>query len=142
MKLAKKKVNTQKQKAFEFDPTKKKIKFKFDMSMLNMFIGYCYCDNKMISKMNLMNLRKLFEMTDMHQYQINVDLYARVQFIQRTLEARLVYGMANRDAIIAYAKEANNKVTDNIVAILDRYSNLNEEEIKFITKSVADRIQY
>ena len=52
MKLAKKKVNTQKQRAFEFDPTKKKIKFKFDMSMLNMFIGYCYCDNKMITKMN------------------------------------------------------------------------------------------
>lgn len=142
MKIDKKELKKTKEKAQEYNPMKKKIKFKFSLSTLNMFIGYIYSDSPLISKMNLMNLQKLIDLTDTHQYELNRELYTRLNFISRSLEGKLSRGLASRDILTSYAKEDNNDISDKIIRNIDRYTQLNDEEIKYITKAVSDRLQY
>jgi hypothetical protein len=143
MKIQKKTKNAKKDKdsLLEYNPTKK-IQFRFDRSVFNMFIGYIYLDSPLISKLNLMNLNKLLDLTDERPYETNRELYTRMIFCKKSLEAKLRMGMMKEDVIISYARETNNEICDKLIANLDTLKQLNEDEIKFITESIADRLQY
>lgn len=129
------------EKELAYNPMKK-IKFRFDRSILNMFIGYIYSKNKLISKMNLSNLYKLLDMTDERIYDVNRELSTRLTFAKKSLEAILMKGMVNQDSIISFARESNNEVCDKIIEELPHYQQLNDDEVKFIAKSISDRLQY
>lgn len=131
-----------KKKEQNFGNPVRKIKFKFDRAMLNTFIRYIYSDSKSISKMNLSNLNKLLEITDEDVYIVNRELYTRLTFAKKSLEAILMKGLVNRDSIIAYAREMNNDLCDKIIQELDQNGEINEDEIRFVTKAVSDRLQY
>lgn len=131
-----------KKKEQNFGNPVRKIKFKFDRAMLNTFIRYIYSDSKSISKMNLSNLNKLLEITDEDVYIVNRELYTRLTFAKKSLEAILMKGLVNRDSIIAYAREMNNDLCDQIIQELDQNGEINEDEIRFVTKAVSDRLQY
>lgn len=131
-----------KKKEQNFGNPVRKIKFKFDRAMLNTFIRYIYSDSKSISKMNLSNLNKLLEITDEDVYIVNRELYTRLTFAKKSLEAILMKGLVNRDSIIAYAREMNNDLSDQIIQELDQNGEINEDEIRFVTKAVSDRLQY
>lgn len=131
-----------KKKEQNFGNPVRKIKFKFDRAMLNTFIRYIYSDSKSISKMNLSNLNKLLEITDEDVYIVNRELYTRLTFAKKSLEAILMNGLVNRDSIIAYAREMNNDLCDKIIQELDQNGEINEDEIRFVTKAVSDRLQY
>lgn len=92
--------------------------------------------------MNLSNLNKLLEITDEDVYIVNRELYTRLTFAKKSLEAILMKGLVNRDSIIAYAREMNNDLSDQIIQELDQNGEINEDEIRFVTKAVSDRLQY
>lgn len=119
-----------------------KIKFKFSKSILNLFIGYAFSDSTSISKMNLSNLNKLLEMTDERTYEIDTELYARLKVAKSILDAKLHKGLDNKDAILSYCSKESDKEISKILSRIDEYTNLKQNEIKFITNSVVDRLQY
>lgn len=130
----------QQQSPYEIIPPK--IKFKFDKGILNMFIGYIFKESKLIKKIDLSNLFKLLEMTDEHQYASMPDLLARFDFAKRALDARINLGMENAALIKTYCYQNDSEINHKIFDELDSYTNLNDNEIEFIKKAIAERLQY
>lgn len=121
----------------------KKIPIKFDISMLNMFIGYIFKKSVQITRKSLMNMKKLFDVIDESIYENNDQLEARIEFINKALEAKLKLGFESDDVIINYCKsDMYNKENQDIINNIPLYTKINYEEIKYINKCVEDRLQY
>lgn len=120
-----------------------KIALKFDITMLNMIIGYIYKDTSQINRRALHNVKKLFDIIDERIYEGKPNLESRLKFIKRTLKAKLDNGYENESVIINYCREeVGNKEVNSIINNLEQYRKINFEEIKFITKAISDRLKY
>jgi len=121
----------------------KKISLKFDISMLNMLIGFLFKNSSQVSRKSLNNLKNLFEIIDERIYEGNEKIESRIYFIKRALEARLDRGFENEDAIINYCRtDTFNKEIEEIIKSLLIYKKINYEEIKYINKAIVDRLKY
>ena len=90
-----------------------------------------------------MNMNTLFLMVDTTIYESNPKALARINFIKRALDARVSQGYENEDIIINYCRTDNNdSETEAIIKSLEEYRKINYEEIKFINKSVEERLKY
>ena len=119
-----------------------KIKFKFDKSILNMFIGYAFCDDKSVTKKDLSNLYKLLELTDDHTFEADVDIYTRFDLAKTALEGRLYKEINKPDLLKSYCKKLNNELADEVLSHIDEYTKISNSELKFIQNAVIDRLQY
>lgn len=120
-----------------------KIPIKFDISMLNMFIGYIFKKSVQITRKSLMNMKRLFDVIDMTVYAGNDAMESRVEFIRNALEAKLIKGFENDDIIINYCRsDTSDKNNEEIINNIPIYTRINYEEIKYINKAVEDRLQY
>ncbi len=120
-----------------------KIALKFDITMLNMIIGYIYKDTSQINRRALHNVKKLFDIIDERIYEGKPNLEARLKFINRTLKAKLEKGYENETVILNYCREdVGNKEVNNIINGLEQYRKINFEEINFITQAITDRLKY
>lgn len=126
----------------DFEP--KKITLKFDITMMNMFIGYLFKNSKQITRKSLTNMKKLFDVIDEKVYEGNSKLEERLYFIHRALKARLELGMENENVMINFCRSesGNNKDNDEIIKNLPIYKKINYEEINYINKAIKDRLQY
>ena len=120
-----------------------KFPIKFDIAMLNAMIGYIYKPTNQIPKKALLSLNRLFNKIDINVYNVNSKMLTRVKFIKRSLDGYINKGISNRDLLVNYAKSVNDdedmqEILDNI----ERYTRLNYEEIKFISKCIEDRLKY
>lgn len=120
-----------------------KIALKFDITMLNMIIGYIYKDTSQINRRALHNVKKLFDIIDERIYEGKPNLESRLKFIKRTLKAKLEKGYENETVILNYCREeVGNKEVNTIINNLEAYRRINFEEIQFITQAVTDRLKY
>ena len=120
-----------------------KVAIKFDITMLNSMIGSIFKRSVQVTRKSLMNMKRLFAVIDENVYEGNEPLEARIQFINRALEAKLDMGFENDDAIINYCRTDNfNKENNEIINNIPHYTKLNYEEIKYINKAVEDRLKY
>lgn len=127
-------------KEYTFD---KKIALKFDITMLNMLIGYLFKKSRQITRKSLTNMKKLFDVIDETVYESDEKLEARLYFIKRALKARLELGMENEMVIINFCRsDTNNAEIEEIINNLELYKKINYEEINYINKAVKDRLQY
>lgn len=135
------KTNTKNNRGFSEET---KIPIKFDISMLNMCIGYIFKKSTQITRKSLMNMKRLFDIIDDNIYVGNDQMIARFEFIKNALEVILVRGFENEQAVINYCGEhaSDSKVFDELVANLPVYTKINYEEIKYINKAVEDRLKY
>lgn len=120
-----------------------KLPIRFDISILNMMIGYLFKSSIQVTRRSLKNLKQLFDILDTSIYQNNEKMSTRIDFIKNALEARIEKGFENEDAILNYC------ITDNppdelkeIIRMLPVYKKINYEEIKYINKAVQDRLTY
>jgi len=121
----------------------KKIPIKFDISMLNMFIGFIFKKSVQITRKSLMNMKRLFAVIDESIYENSDQLQARIEFINKALEARLDKGFENDEMIINYCKsDVYDKDNQDIINNIPIYTRINYEEIKYINKCIEDRLQY
>ena len=135
-------VNDRKQKQLD-KLSSMKIPFKFDIGMLNMFVGYIFKKSSQINKKSLMNLNTLFMMIDTSIYESNPKALARIEFIKRALDARVTQGLENDDIVINYCRtDGDNKEVESIIENLPEYKKINYEEIKFLNKSVEERLKF
>lgn len=121
----------------------KKLAFKFDLIMLNNFIGYLMKKSKQINRKSLINMRRLFDLIDERPYETNPKMDARIRFIKRALEARIDNGIENEGMLINYCRsDSNNPDNEEIINNIERYTRINFNEINEINKIVQDRIQH
>lgn len=125
-------------------PAGVKVPMKFDLSVLNMFIGYIFKENSSnITRKSLSIMNKLFKVIDEAAYVGEPQLEVRFEFINNALDAKLDRGFENRDMIINYCRsDISNKDNDEIIANIDRYTKINYEEIRFINQMVEDRLKH
>lgn len=120
-----------------------KIPFKFDIGMLNMLIGYIFKNSVQITKKSLLNMNALFKMVDENVYATNEKSMARINFIKRALDAKIDQGFENENVIINYCRvSVNDEETESIIKSIPEYKKINYEEIKFINKSIEERLKF
>ena len=121
-----------------------KIPMKFDLSLLNKFIGYIFKENSSnITRKSLSIMNKLFKVIDESAYIGEPQLEARFEFINNALDAKLDRGFEDRDIIINYCRaDISTKENNEIIENIDRYTKLNYEEIRFLNDFVSDRLRY
>ena len=124
------------------DPTKTKIGFKFDKDMLDMFIGYIFSGDTKVTKLNLANLEKLIDITDMRPYELDSAKFTRIKIIKDALNAKLHQGINKPELIKVYCQKANDEEAGEVISRIDDYSDLSRSEIDYITNKVADALQY
>lgn len=121
----------------------KKIPLKLDIDTLNLIISYIFSDSKMITRMSLSNIDKLFSKIDERFYETDNKLNARFQFIQRALYAKLQLNMVQPKIIINYCK--NDSKYEDIIENDIRHEcafQLNGNEIGYIQDMIADKLAY
>lgn len=111
--------------------------------MMNSLIGYIFKKSPQITRKSLVNLQQLFSIIDERPYETNDKLYARFQFIQKAIEARVSNGMENEGVMLNYCSSDNNNLENQeILNNVKTYKKLNYEEITYINKAVQDRLRY
>lgn len=117
------------------------IKLKWDIQLLNKIIGYIFKRTKNISNLQLRNVQKLFMSCDYNDYINRPVIMERVNFILNALNAKLDNKFEDEGIILEYCTPDNsNPIIDEILKNLDRYKNLNYNEINFISNFVQDRL--
>lgn len=120
-----------------------KITLKFDITMLNMIIGYLFKDSRIITRKTLINLRNLFDLLDERSYEVNEKIWSRFNFIKRALKARLDLGMENKDIVVNFCRsDSNDPENEEIINSIPVYTKINYDEIRYINKAIADRLRY
>lgn len=121
-----------------------KLPIKFDITMLNMYIGYIFKENASnITRKSLSIVNKLFSIIDVSVYSGEPQMEARINFIKNALDAKLDKGFENREAIINYCRtDIYDQYNEDIINSLPNYSKINYEEIRFINKCTEDRLRY
>jgi replicative DNA helicase len=124
-----------------YEPTK--IALKFDITMLNNLVGYLFKDSKQVTRKALTNMKKLFDIIDERIYESNDKLEARFNFIQRALKARLELGMENESLITNFCRsDTASDENEEIIKNLPAYKKINYDEIRYINKAIADRLNF
>ena len=119
------------------------ISMKFDIGILNKFIGLVYKRNQYITIFNLRNLQKLMLNCNVSMYQNKSVIIRRIDFLKRSLEAKLDHKFQDESIILNYAMEdSEDPVLNDIVNNLNKYKQLTHSEIKFLNGMVEDRLKY
>ena len=109
-----------------------KVKYNFDISILDLMCSYVLSKNSNIKRGNLINMRNLFDMIDMSVYEKDREKLKRVNFIRKGLEARLIKDLKNPALILSYI---NGGITeDGDIKNLDEISNT---ELEYIDSTVT-----
>ena len=119
------------------------ITFKWDIGLLNKLVGMCYKRNQFITIFSLRNLQKLMNDSDFSKYANKSQIIRRVDFIKRTLEAKLDHKFADESIIINYASEdTDDPIVSDIINNIPKYKNLSHSEIDYLNKMIEDRLKY
>ena len=117
---------------------------RWDLSILNSFIGMIFKKNQYITVSNLRNMKKLMDNCDYSMYRNKSVIMKRVEFIQKALTAKLDNKMTDENIIITFCRPDNgatDPVFEDIVTNLPKYKQLNHNEIQFFNKFIEDRLQ-
>ena len=120
--------------------TSGKVKFNFDVQMLNALIQYTQCEY--VARSNLYNLQKLFNYTEPDLYQQEVPIYIRICTLQSILKSMIDLGLTSKDLIRSQLRqdfEPGVEVVDNLSFDKNR---LNISECEYIAKFVSEKLQY
>lgn len=121
-----------------------KISMRWDLSILNNFIGMVFKKNQYITVSSLRNLKKLMDRCDYSMYRNKSVIMKRVDFIQKSLIAKLDNKMTDENVIITFCRPDNGNtdpVFEDIITNLPKYKQLNHSEIEFLNKFIEDRLQ-
>lgn len=119
------------------------LKLKWDISMLNKIIGYVFKKSKNITNLQLRNVQKLLLSCDYTEYENRPIIMERIEFIINALDGKLNKKFEDEAIILEYCTpDIPNSIVSDILKNLDRYKNLNYNEINFISDFIQDRLIY
>ena len=120
--------------------TSGKVKFNFDVQMLNALIKYTQCEY--IARSDLYNLQKLLNYTDPELYNREIPIFSRLSTLKSILHSMIDIGLATEDLIRSQLKkefEPGIEIIDNIGFSKNR---LNVSECNYITQFINEKLQY
>lgn len=115
-----------------------KISINLDITVLQIFCNFIVSDNKNIHKSNIMNMNTLISNLDLSKYENDPEKLNRIDFIKRGLDARLNYNLNKSNLILSHIKGGLLSDDD----ILYNIEEINNNEIEWVNKIVADGINY
>lgn len=123
---------------------KQKVKINFSGPLLDKLLKYAISTEKEISKGNLVNMRKLWDIIDIKQYERDHLKLAKVKFIGRILENRITKGLEDRVILLesSKSKRYEDVEEDLIEMLLDEEDYISPKDIKMINTMVTEKLQY
>lgn len=119
------------------------IKMKWDIPLLNKLIGLAYKSTHSITIAHLRNLQRLLNSSDLSMYQNKATVIKRIDFLKRTLDARIDKKFEDEGIIINYCRtDIDDPVINDIINNLPKYKQLNFREIQYLNNMVEDRLMY
>lgn len=119
-----------------------KIRLVLSIDMLNIILAYCISEDESITRGNITNVRKLWDMIDDDVFDRDYESQARFKFIKRVLKHKLDGYIENPTILLNAARSSKYEdVEDEIIADAKNIK-LRLSEIKFITKFVSDKLTY
>lgn len=112
---------------------KEKLKLNFDLNALNLFCSYITSNNRNIKRSQLINMRNLFDVMDKSEYKDD-ERSKRIIFIEKGLEARLVYGLNDPDMII---KQINGGFVAADLIDRQNFYTISNTELEWINGTIA-----
>ena len=122
--------------------TPRKLNFKYDKDILEMFIGYVFSNDSSITKLSLNNLHKLITITNTRTFELDSQLYTRFNLIKMALEGKLFEGIERTEILKEYCRQLNDPECDEVIKNIDSYTKLSKKEIKYLTEGIADRLRF
>lgn len=112
------------------------IDVKFDITELDLICGYVCSSNKAIRRGNIINLRNLFAIINMNNYNGDQERLSRIDFINRAIEARLEYNITDSNMIIRHV--TGGMGTGNDINM----DELNTNEVQWVNSTISETLKY
>lgn len=112
------------------------IDVKFDITELDLMCSYVVSENKSIRRGNIINMRNLFLIMDMSNYTNDTERLARIDFINKGIDARLKHNLTDRNMILS-------QIAGGIGG--ERYTGfkeLNNNEVKWVNDTISETLKY
>lgn len=120
--------------------TSGKVKFNFDVQMLNALIHYTQCEY--LARSDLYNLDKLFRYTEIELYRREVPIYTRLCTLQSILKSMIEKGLVNENLIRSQLRQDFEPGIEIIDDIGFGKNKLNISECDHIRTFVTEKLQY
>lgn len=117
-----------------------KVKFNFDVPMLNALIKYVRCEY--IARSDLYNLKKLMEYSDLELYRSEQPVYLRLGTLQSLLKAMIDLGLADDELIKSQLRidfEPGIEIIEDVGFVKN---GLTVSECEYIARFVTEKLQY
>ena len=118
----------------------KRIKFNFDVPMLNALLYYT--QSEYIGKSELFQLHRLMDYVDSSMYRNEPPIYERIETLRNVVDLMEKYGIQNHDLLQSYLRmeyETGIKILENINFSKNK---LNVSECTKITEFILEKLQY
>lgn len=112
------------------------IDVKFDITELDLMCSYVVSENRSIRRGNIINMRNLFLIMDMSNYTNDTERLARIDFINKGIDARLKHNLTDRNMILS-------QIAGGIGG--ERYTGfkeLNNNEVKWVNNTISETLKY
>lgn len=112
------------------------IDVKFDITELDLMCAYIISENRNIHRGNIINMRNLFLAMNMDNYNNDQERLARIDFINKGIEARLKHNLTNRNMILSQIAGGlgGNR--------MDEFSELSNSEVQWVNNTVSETLKY
>lgn len=112
------------------------IDVKFDITELDLMCSYIISENRNIHRGNIINMRNLFLTMNMDNYANDQERLARIDFINKGIDARLKHNLTNRNMILSQIAGGlgGNR--------MDGFSELSNSEVQWVNKTISETLKY
>ena len=114
------------------------IDVNFDITTLDLMCSYIVTNNKNIRRGSIVNMRNLFSIMDMNNYNNDTERLARIDFINKAIDARLNNNLTDRDMILTYISGGFGMRNP----IIDGLKEINNDELAWINKTISETLKY
>lgn len=113
-----------------------KIDVKFDITELDLMCSYIISENRSIHRGNIINMRNLFLIINMDNYVNDQERLARFSFINKGIEARLIYNLTTTDMIFSHICGGFGSTESNT------FRQLNNSEVEWVSTTISETLKY
>ena len=113
-----------------------KIDVKFDITELDLMCSYIISENRSIHRGNIINMRNLFLIINMDNYANDQERLSRFDFINKGIEARLVYNLSTTDMIFSHICGGFGSTENNT------FRQLNNSEVEWVNTTISETLKY
>ena len=124
--------------------TKKRINIHVDLPTLSLLSSFVMSSNYNIRLSSNINLRNLMNVLDMGIYANDEDRMKRIEFINKALDARLIYNIQEPMMVMKYARGGivnDNSTNEDDIIQLSEFGLLSKQEIEWVNDTISGALK-